>query len=333
MKRLQTLAISILATCGASLCFASDSEMIFIPAGEFQMGADDGYYDEAPAHRVSLSAYWIDKYEVNNRQFAAYVRERELYEQLEGAWHRHSVEGSLDMIRYFEAKAPETMGERCKRKALSARFALAEMLELPLAEVEGKSADQLASLPGISESLVEQANLPARGMSWRDARGYALAQGKRLPTEAEWERAARGLKALRYPWGDEWRPLAFSSVKPVDHETLSPSPSGCVGMAGNVWEWVEDWYGESYYSQETNFQDPTGPEGLANGELPGPYSPVALLRSGDQGREDDTRKVIRGGGFGGNESQARFNFRCSRRLWCNPNYWHADIGFRCVKDN
>ena len=329
----QILTLSAALALLSSSLLAEETEMVLVPAGEFLMGSDTGAYDEKPARTVYLDAYWIDKREVSNAQFASFARNAKNFETLEGSWFRYSVESCLDLLEYYETQAPDALGPAQIRRREAAYFALGEMLGDSRSDWKSMSIADVRELPRTQSMIAEQAKLPVRGVAWRDASRYAQWAGKRLPTEAEWEKAARGPSGLNYPWGDNWQTTPSKVLLPVDDSSLSSSPLGCQGMSGNVWEWVEDWYGENYYANEGSLNNPKGPEGLPNGELPSPFSSTALLRSGEQGREDNTRKVIRGGGFGGPDSQNRFNFRCSRRLWSNPNYWHADLGFRCAKDS
>ncbi len=332
-------ACSLLFAISMTLTGLAQEDMVLIPEGSFSMGSDSGAFDEAPVRVVRLDAYWIDRCEVTNAEFAAYVRASERYRTIEGSWFRHSVEGCLDLISYFNSEYGGTYNDGSAAvSAVDQRLWFAALVNL--SQLAGESEELLAGLSieelrgraGLTSLLEKEANYPVRGVTWRDATGFAAWNGKRLPTEAEWERAARGSSATVYPWGDEWRPCSFEDVRPVNSEEALASSSGCLGMSGNVWEWVGDWYGENYYAEAGNTENPTGPIGLENGALPTPYSSTAHLRSVVQGRESDTRKVIRGGGFGGGERNARFNFRTTRRLWCNPNYWHADLGFRCAKD-
>ena len=95
---------------------------------------------------------------------------------------------------------------------------------------------------------------------------------------------------------------------------------------------MADWYGEYYYAESQDAKAPQGPDGLAEGQLPRPYSDSELLRTPGQGREANTRKVLRGGGWSAPSRLASFETRTTRRFWSNPNYWHTDVGFRCAQD-
>ncbi len=333
------------------------SGMVLVPAGSFTMGADDGAYDEAPAHLVYLDAYYIDRHEVTVSAFARFVRETGAYDRLEGAWFRYAVEGCLDLLRHYEARygvpfgAMEAM-ERAEdepgatdraRDILRWRAGVAALRELiGSADLRHANAsiEELAQDPAVRGLVAAQAQLPVRSVSWRDAAAFASWCGKRLPTEAEWEKAARGGEARRYPWGAEWEPTRArvgldwqAGPAPVGSYPAGASVYGCEDMAGNVWEWCADWYGPATYTQTARERNPTGHVGLPNGELPGPDPAAPLFRANRQGRETDTRKVLRGGCWaGGSLGQAAFNARGARRLWANPGYWQPDTGFRCVQD-
>ena len=159
------------------------------------------------------------------------------------------------------------------------------------------------------ERALARPSHPVVGVSWEDASAYCRSRGGRLPTEAEWEKAARGHSARVWPWGME-QDVARANTSGSDaHATTSPvgsypagaSPYGAQDMAGNVAEWVADWYSDSYYARSPS----TGPLG------PGPGQ----------------RKVIRGGGW----ADSLMVSRSTRRLGVPPTMRAAFVGFRVAR--
>ena len=217
--------------------------MVYVPAGEFIMGSDEGDSDERPMHTVYLDAFYIDKTEVTNDQYRKCV----------------------------EAGACDT----------------------PRKTTYYDNADY--------------AQHPVVYVTWNDADAYCRWAGKRLPTEAEWEKAARDTGGRTYPWGGgidcdhaQYRGCGEGTV-PVGSKPKGASPYGALDMAGNVWEWVADWYDSGYYSQSPG-RNPPGP---------------------DSGEE----RVVRGGSWLRNQWSAR----CADRLWYIPWYRPDDVGFRCTR--
>jgi serine/threonine-protein kinase len=221
--------------------------MMFVPAGKFPMGSEDGSADEIPVHLVDLDAFWIDQTEVTNAQYALCVNEG-------------ICSLPTDPTRFYD---------------------------------------------------VSYTQHPVVFLEWEDADAYCEWAGRRLPTEAEWEKAARGTDGRTYPWGEEsdcsranfWDCPEFESTSPVGHYgDRGISPYGLYDMAGNVWEWVWDWYDVDYY-QDSPASNPSGPTS-------GIYH------------------VWRGGSWNCNQTSARSAGRGNY----NPDYWRDLIGFRCAMD-
>jgi sulfatase modifying factor 1 len=226
--------------------------MVLVPAGEFVMGSDKGDEDEAPAHRVSLNAFAIDKFEVTNGRFAKYVEAI----QSEPPW------GFAD-----------------------------------------------------KETAVIHADRPVRWVSWMDAIGYCLWVGKRLPTEAEWEKAARGTDERVYPWGNDpptpvhavygLKEGGAETVSVIGNHHMGQSPYGVQDLAGNLYEWVMDWYDAGFYSNFIN-------------------SPAINPRGPGEG----TAKVQRGGSY----INTPYRLRSSFRTKGDPSEQDPNVGFRCAQD-
>ena len=152
---------------------------------------------------------------------------------------------------------------------------------------------------------------PMEQISWIEAQAFCESRGAHLPTEVEWEYAARGPDSLTYPWGNGfisdnvvWNQNSSRQTAEVGSQAAGASWVGALDLSGNVWEWVADWYAEAYYATlPDSVVNPTGP---GSGEFRG-------MRGGS-GPSDDPDDL-----------------RAARRSNWNPTYWASDVGFRCVR--
>ena len=211
---------------------ADGAEMVFVPAGEFVMGSEELGDDERPAHRVYLSAFWIDRYEVTNERFARFVAATGYQTEAEQRGWGWVWKGSAwEEVEGADWRHPHG----------------------PDSSIEGKM------------------DHPVVLVSWNDAESYCQWADKYLPGEAQWEKAARGPmtdsgREWRYAWGDEFDSTRANTREAQQGDTtpvgkFSPqgdSTYGASDLTGNVWEWVADWYNDRYYSQSPSV-DPPGP--------------------------------------------------------------------------
>ncbi|MEW6039972.1 MAG: SUMF1/EgtB/PvdO family nonheme iron enzyme [Elusimicrobiota bacterium] len=216
--------------------------MVYVPAGEFIMGTNDGFRYEAPARSIFIQGYYIDKSEVTNMQYQRFV---------------------------------DSTGHNPPAHWKGGRYPKGEE------------------------------NFPVTNVSYYDALSYTRWAGKRLPTEEEWEKVARGTDGRIYPWGNQWKKKAanvkplvgFGGMNAVGSFPEGKSPYGCMDMAGNVWEWTTSWF--SAYPGNVYFDINYG----------------------------EKYKVIRGGSY----RQSEIIAQCPRRDFLDPELSRIDVGFRCAK--
>jgi eukaryotic-like serine/threonine-protein kinase len=238
---------------------ADDMFMVYVPAGDFLMGAADddplAGDDERPQRTVTLDAFWIDQTEVTNA----------MYQQCEATG----------------------------------------VCQAPIAV-------DSATRPDYYEDP-DFANFPVTHVAWEDAQAYCGWAGRRMPTEAEWEKAARGTDGRLYPWGNEAPDNTRLNFDRFDGDTSAvgsyaagASPYGALDMAGNLYEWVADFYSETYYSEAPD-TNPTGPEAATD--------------------PTDPKWSVRGGYWGSPGQYVRVSERDGQPV-NRPNW----LGIRCAMD-
>ena len=312
----------------------SNMRMSYIPEGEYTMGSSNpnmALKRELPQHQVKVNAFYMDIHEVTNAQFSAFVQatndktiaEREIdWDILKKQFPENTPKPNTDVLQagsmvFFSSNDIYNLIDISQwwRWTKGANW---QHPYGPESNIQGKAQE------------------PVVHICYHDALAYAKWCGKRLPSEAEWEWAARGgLKDKVYPWGDlpvekgtpkcnYWTGTfptqntkvdGFDGVAPVMQ--YEPNGYGLYDMAGNVWEICEDWYDENYYSSLNITEVQDNPKGPKTWNYP--MEPM------------DPKRVIRGGSFLCNDSYCS-SYRVSARMPYSQETGMSHTGFRCVKD-
>lgn len=296
--------------------------MVWIPGGDFWMGcADCGMPDALPVHLVAVSGFWMDSTPVTNRDFAAFVK----------ATHYVTLaERRPDPRDFPGVPADKLVPGSSVFTAPSGPVPLDDYLQwwryVPGADWRHPE--------GPRSSLTGRENHPVVHIAWEDAAAYATWAGKRLPTEAEFEFAARGgLDRNRYAWGNELRPSGrapanifdghfpdadhhadgFAGTSPVT--AFAPNGYGLYDMGGNVWQWCADWYRpDAYASLVPATKNPAGPPSSFDPEEPGA-----------------AKRVTRGGSFLCSDED-RSRYLVGSRGKAEISSGSSNLGFRLVVD-
>ena len=318
------LSITMTDTGVQNIETVSHEGMVWIEGGEFVMGSSDGEGspDEYPQHKVVLDGFWMDATEVTNAQFKKFV---------EATGYITTAERKPDWEELKKQLPPGT-----PKPEDELLIAASLVFSPPAHKVSLHDPSQWWNWTqdanwqhpqGPNSNIEGKENHPVVHISWDDAAAYAKWAGKRLPTEAEWEYAARGKKSSHsFPWGNEdieaGKPKAntwqgefpnynsawdgYKALAPV--KSFDPNPYGLFDMAGNVWEWCSDWYAPDYYQQHAGsvINNPNGPSQTG-------------------------MKVLRGGSFMCNASYCK-GYRVSSRMKSSPDTGLEHTGFRCVSD-
>ena len=297
---------------------AAMEDMVWIPPGKFTMGAGDALPDEKPIHDVKLAGFWMDKTEVTNEQFARFVQ-------------------ATNYVTVAERKPDPKLFPGVPEEKLVPGSAV---FTPPPSVTDLHNVMQWWSyVPGAnwqhpegpSSSIAGREKHPVVHVCWDDAQAYCRWAGKRLPTEAEWEYAARGgQERAQFVWGNEKQPQGrpmmnswqglfpnentgedgFKGTAPV--ASFPPNGYGLYDMAGNVWEWCADWYLPDYYAKSPR-ENPRGPETSFDENEPGVW-----------------KRVTRGGSWMCSDLYCR-GYRPSARMKTAPDTGLQNTGFRCAK--
>jgi sulfatase modifying factor 1 len=303
-----------------------DVGMVWVPGGTFLMGSDRHYAEEAPAHPVTVDGFWMDRCALTNAEFRRFV---------DATGYVTLAEQPPDPERYPDA-LPERMVAGSSvfvrpQQGVDMRDAYNWWQWVPSASWRHPRGPQ--------SSLKDRADHPVVHVAWEDVEAYSAFASKQLPTEAEWEYAARGaLEGAEYAWGDELTPggryLAnwWQGEFPLENEQLDgheytapvrsfpPNAYGLFQMTGNVWEWTADWYQHHAAAVDNPCCTVENPHGgsrdASHDAQAGESAPIP-------------RKVIKGGSHLCADNYCR-RYRPAARMAQAVDTSTSHVGFRCI---
>jgi formylglycine-generating enzyme len=302
-----------------------DTEMVWLDGGTFQMGSDQHYAEERPAHRVQVEGFWIDRTPVTNRQFRRFVEATGYVTFAEIAPDPKDYPGALPHMLKAGSLVFTPPRHQVDLRDWSQwwRFTFGANWKRPY---------------GSGSSLIGLDEHPVVHLAYRDAEAYANWTGKALPTEAEWEYAARGgLEAAEFAWGDTFSPNGrhmantwqgnfpyentqadgFARTSPVT--AFPPNGYGLHDMIGNVWEWTTDWYSTRHAPTSPCCTTENPPAGAEQASYD-PCQPEVRI----------PRKVLKGGSHLCAPNYCR-RYRPAARHPQPVDTSTSHVGFRCIR--